>query len=209
VKKNASHPKDLAPLHALGALDGDDLRDFARLLELDPDARGELSGFTGVLEALARSVPAAATPSPDLKARILREAERRKARAAAEIELRKLVPASHNGLAFLKNADSPGWLPLPVAGAFVKLLSFDQASGYAVVLGKLDAGSRYPSHTHVHPEDIFMLSGDLHVGDEVLRAGDFHHAEAGSRHGVNWSEQGCTLLAVLSRDDLLAQLVPR
>ena len=29
-------------------------------------------------------------------------------------------------------------------GAFVKLLSLDQTRGYAVVLGKLDAGARYP-----------------------------------------------------------------
>jgi anti-sigma factor ChrR (cupin superfamily) len=39
----------------------------------------------------------------------------------------------------------------------------------------------------------------------VLRAGDFHHAEAGTAHDVNWSEGGCVLLAVLSKEDLLNQ----
>ena len=50
-----------------------------------------------------------------------------------------------------------------------------------------------------------MISGDLHIGDEIIQAGDFHHAEAGSTHGVNWSEQGCVLVAVLAKEDLLAQ----
>ena len=53
-----------------------------------------------------------------------------------------------------------------------------------------------------------MLSGDLHIGEQVLHAGDFHHAAAGSSHGVNWSEAGCVLLAVLSQEDLVAQLLP-
>jgi hypothetical protein len=53
-----------------------------------------------------------------------------------------------------------------------------------------------------------MLSGDLHVGQVVLQAGDFHHAEAVTRHEVNWSEQGCVLLGIFSKEDLLAQFGP-
>jgi hypothetical protein len=49
----------------------------------------------------------------------------------------------------------------------------------------------------------------LHVGEQLIRAGDFHHADAGSRHEVNWSETGCVLLAVISREDLLTQLTLR
>jgi anti-sigma factor ChrR (cupin superfamily) len=82
----------------------------------------------------------------------------------------------------------------------------DEARGVAVVLGKLGPGARYPAHQHDGPEDVYMIAGDLHIGDEVLRAGDFHHAEAGSVHGVNYSEQGCTILVVLTAQDLMAQL---
>ena len=52
-------------------------------------------------------------------------------------------------------------------------------------------------------------SGDLHIGDQALHAGDFHHAEAGTHHPVNFSEGGCTLLIVLTTEDLLAQLEAR
>ena len=123
--------------------------------------------------------------------------------------MKRLTPQSEGGFAFLRDTAGSGWLPLPIAGAFVKLLSFDAANDHATVLGKLDPGARYPGHTHRHPEDIFMLSGDLHIGDQaVIRAGDFHHADAGSTHGVNCSEEGCVLLAVLAKEDLLAQFAP-
>jgi hypothetical protein len=41
-----------------------------------------------------------------------------------------------------------------------------------------------------------------------MRAGDFHEAGAGTRHDVNYSESGCTILAIISVADLQAQLQP-
>jgi anti-sigma factor ChrR (cupin superfamily) len=200
---------ELAALHSAGALPEAEAREYAERVARDPAARQEAAVFAAVVEALAQSMPRILPPSPDLKARILLQAEQSKARNAAVAQIKQLLPAAdHYGFSFLKAAASSGWLPLPVKGAFVKLLSFDDRSDHAVVLGRLDAGARYPSHTHHCGEDIFMISGDLHLGGEVLHAGDFHHADAGSSHGVNWSENGCVLMAVLSKKDLLAQLAP-
>src|SRR6185369_14344666 len=55
-----------------------------------------------------------------------------------------------------------------------------------------------PLGIHINGEDVFVLSGDLHIGEHVLRAGDFHHADAGTSHGENFSETGCAILAVIS-----------
>lgn len=199
--------KEKAALLALGALDSAEAAEFAALLQRDAKAREELSGFAAVTEFLARSLPQQA-PSPSLKSAILEQAVRRRAAAQAEAQLKRLVPPTDHGLGFLRDAAQSGWVPLRVQGAFVKLLSFDPSNEYAIVLGKLEAGSRYPAHQHERAEDVYMLSGDLHIGEKVLHAGDFHHADAGSRHEVNWSENGCVLLAVLSKEDLLAQLLP-
>jgi anti-sigma factor ChrR (cupin superfamily) len=103
------------------------------------------------------------------------------------------------------DASDTGWKSLPVPGAFIKLLSLQSDRGYAVLLGKLDPGVRYPAHTNVGPEDFYLLTGDLHIGDKVLRPGDFHHADAGLQHVENFSVEGCTLLAVLTTDDPLVQ----
>jgi anti-sigma factor ChrR (cupin superfamily) len=205
VKRKSSQISQMAALYALGALEKEEARRFAELLSESPEALSDAQVFGSITEKLAQSLPRRA-PSPGLKERILAAAEKSKARARAAQAMQQMLPVSKNGLAYMKAAADGGWLPLPVTGAFVKLLSFDSASSYALVLGKLDPGSRYPAHTHKHPEEIFMISGDLHVGEEVLRAGDFHHAAAGSQHPVNWSEQGCVLICVLSKADLMNQL---
>jgi anti-sigma factor ChrR (cupin superfamily) len=106
-------------------------------------------------------------------------------------------------LQFRKATETTGWKALPIAGAWIKLLSFEPTRGYAVLLGKLDPGVRYPAHVNVGPEDFYILSGDLHVSGNELGPGDFHHADAGSQHDENYSVAGCTLLAVLTVDDPL------
>ena len=69
-----------------------------------------------------------------------------------------------------------GWKPLPVPGAYIKPLSLEKERGYAVLLGKLDPGTRYPAHLNAGPEDFYILTGDLFIGDRKMVAGDFHHA---------------------------------
>jgi anti-sigma factor ChrR (cupin superfamily) len=107
------------------------------------------------------------------------------------------------GLRFVDSADSKDWKPLPVPGAYIKLLTLEKERGYAVLMGKLDPGTRYPAHVKAGPEDFFILTGDLVIGDRKMRAGDFHHADGGSQHAENYSVEGCTLLAVLTTDDPL------
>src|SRR5207249_269754 len=113
------------------------------------------------------------------------------------------------GLRFLSADDTVGWKQLPVPGAWIKLLSIERERGYAVLLGKLEPGVRYPAHMNVGPEDLYVLTGDLHIGDRMLRPGDFHHADAGSSHVENYSVEGCTLLAVLTSDHPLVDYAMR
>ena len=199
--------KELAALHAIGGLDGDEAKDFSILLASHATAREEAAAFALVAEALAVSVPAASEPPRELKARILKQVEQSKARHQLEAQLKQLRPPATHGFSYAREATADGWIPLPVSGAYIKLLSFDDSTGYATVLGKLDPGARYPAHHHLQAEDVFMISGDLHIGENVIRPMDFHHAEAGTDHGVNWSEHGCVLLAVLSKEDLIAQFL--
>jgi anti-sigma factor ChrR (cupin superfamily) len=112
------------------------------------------------------------------------------------------------GLRFLEGSDT-GWKALPIPGAFLKLLSLQPERGYAVLLGKLLPGTRYPEHTNIGPEDFYILTGDLHVDGRRLGPGDFHHAEAGSVHGENYSVEGCTLLAVLTTADPLVEFATK
>jgi len=192
--------QEQASLYALGALPAAERQDFEATLRSQPELRRLVRSLQNAAEALARSVPQVAPP-PQLRARVLRSVE-----APAPQSLPFSGPAVNPAFFFVAANDSSGWKELPVRGAFIKLLSADRQRGYAVVLGRLGAGVRYPAHAHQSPEEIFLLTGDLTIAGRRLEAGDFHHCDAGTEHPVNYSEQGCTLLAVLSLEHDLAKV---
>lgn len=197
---NQERLEELAALHAAGALDGAERAEFERLLAAgDPAARRAAARFADVAALVALAGAAAVEPAPAVRARVL--ARVRPGPPAP-------APAVAAGFKFIAGTAADGWQQLPVPGASVKLLSLDAARGYAVVLGRLAAGASYPPHTHLHAEQVYVLEGDLHIGAHAMKAGDFHEADAGTRHDVNYSESGCTILAVISVADLQAQLQP-
>ena len=187
--------QDLATRCALGELSPTEQQAFQAQVRANPELGEFLRSLQTALDSVAHSVPQI-EPPPDLKRRVLR-----RVLPQPQATVSPVPP----GLRFLPG-DDQGWKPLPVPGAFIKLLSLQADRGYAVLLGKLDPGTRYPAHINAGPEDFFILTGDLHVGSQVLGAGDFHHADAGSQHTENFSVNGCTLLAVLTTDDPLVQL---
>ena len=191
--------EELAALHAVGALEGEELAGFERLLQSGNEhAYRALREFRDAAALSATVRMPAAAPSSAVKQRILSAIEAR----AGNSDSGGLLSGFH----FVAGDLSQGWTPMRVPGAYLKLLSFNREQGYAVVLGKLDPGGRYPAHHHSGAEELYLLSGDLRIGDRTLRAGDFHHSYAGTFHSDNISEQGCTLLAVVSSREVLQEL---
>lgn len=196
--------QELAALHAVGALESADAAEF-RVLMADR-ASGmaeELRAFQKVAEALAGSAKPV-TPPPGLRDRLLGSLPALKSSSTANPPA--AAPEIPPAFLFLKDTGDEGWQPMPVKGAYVKPLHLDPERGYALVLGKLDPGTHYPAHDHIGPEQIYVLSGDLHIGNTVMGPGDFHHAAPSSSHGVNASVNGCTILLVITLADLQAQL---
>jgi anti-sigma factor ChrR (cupin superfamily) len=194
----SEHQQELASLYALGALAPSEQQAFKAELSGNPELQALARGLQSAIAAAATATPAVAMP-PGLKGKVLRRIE--------EIEAAKTggraASASRMGLSFAFAAGESGWKQLPIPGAFIKLLSLERDRGYAVLMGKLEAGARYPAHLNAGPEDFYILTGDLVIGDRKLVAGDFHHADAGSEHEENHSVEGCTLLAVLTITDPL------
>jgi anti-sigma factor ChrR (cupin superfamily) len=194
----SEHNQELASLYALGALSPSEQQAFVAELSGNPELQELTRGLQSAIALVAAATPAVAMP-PGLKDKVLRRVDDMEAARTAG----RASPASHIGLSFAIGAGQTGWKRLPIPGASIKLLSLERDRGYAVMLGKLDPGARYPAHVNAGPEDIFILTGDLFIGDRKLVAGDFHHADAGSQHEENHSVEGCTLLAVLTTDDPL------
>jgi anti-sigma factor ChrR (cupin superfamily) len=190
--------QERAALYALGALAHEEQEQFLAELRDDSELRRLVHSLQATADQIALTAPQVNLPG-DLKVKML--ARLRAKMTAADVAAQP--PSVAAGLRFLMGASGLEWKQLPIAGAWIKLLSSQPDRGYAVLLGKLDPGVRYPAHVNVGPEDFYVLTGDLHVGDRALGPGDFHHADAGSAHQENYSVEGCTLLAVLTMDDPL------
>jgi quercetin dioxygenase-like cupin family protein len=96
----------------------------------------------------------------------------------------------------LVRSSSFDWKPLNepgVTGVFVKVLRFDEATHRApTILLKFAPGASYPGHVHPGGEEIFVLEGDIRLGKDHLRAGDYLYTAPGNVHAVH-SEGGCVV----------------
>jgi anti-sigma factor ChrR (cupin superfamily) len=192
--------QEQAALYVLGLLSADEQGRFAEQARSNAELRELLWSLQRTMEHVVLALPAQAPP-PTLKAKVLKRIQAQT--TGTDPHQTPLSAGVADGLRFLPGAGTSGWKQLPVPGAWIKLLSFQPDRGYAVLLGKLGPGVRYPAHTNAGPEDFYILTGDLHVSGRALGPGDFHHADAGSAHEENYSVEGCTLLAVLTVDDPL------
>ena len=180
--------QEQASLYALGVLPLAERKIFEAEMGRNPELADLAHSLQSAVELLAKAVPAVPLPF-DLKDRLMQR--------IAEL------PVSLPGLRFAEAASQSGWKKLPIPGASIKLLSLERERGYAVLLGKLEPGAAYPAHENTGPEDFYILTGDLFIGNRKIVAGDFHHADQGSHHGENHSVEGCTLIAVLTSTDPL------
>ena len=71
------------------------------------------------------------------------------------------------------------------------------------MLVRLSPGTEYPPHRHAGVEELYLLQGELMIGDRKLYAGDCNRAEAGTVDERVWSETGCTCVLLTSFHDAL------
>jgi len=195
--------QESASLYALGALPPEERRAFEELLRSNSEVRELVQSLQRASDLLALAV-LPCPPPPQLRERLLRRVQESVAASSGELAAKSPTPR-RPGFHFHGANDPAGWKELPLKGAWIKLLSLEADQRYAVVMGKLGPGVRYPAHKHFGAEELYILTGDLHVGDRALGPGDFHHSDAGTAHDVNYSVEGCTLLAVLPVDHELVQ----
>jgi anti-sigma factor ChrR (cupin superfamily) len=192
-------PAELAALYAAGAMELDERAAFeVHLAEGCEMCRAELARLGGVvagLAAAALSVPPDPRSWEALLARV--------AGTSASSPLRphlQLVAAKSE--AVLKRADDAVWEDTEVPGVRIRTLFVDAQSNHFTALVRMAPGSSYPGHIHGGPEECFVLEGDLDVGEQVMRAGDYQRVPAGSRHAVQSTKQGCLLLITSSLSDV-------
>jgi len=89
------------------------------------------------------------------------------------------------------------WRPLDepgVTGIHIKTLMWDDEQKRSpTMLLKFDPGARYPVHDHPDGEEIYVLEGDIRLGNDHLHAGDYLYTAPGNIHAVR-TDGGCVVL---------------
>jgi len=145
----------------------------------------EFEEFVALALAEASSGPA---PRPVVKTRLM-------ARIAEDAP----VPAGFS----LRFAPDDDWVPHPVPGIRMKVLSVNRRSGYATLLVDVQPGTRFPAHHHGGDEECYVISGSVYTLGRRLGPGDFVHADAGTEHGELWSDEGARVLLVVQPEDYM------
>jgi len=182
-----------AALHALGALDGDELLHFKRLIEdegaVAQQARADLASFESVAASLMDSVPRLNPPTA-LKARILEEIQR-------TVQLPSPTEALFT---FIRSSDG-SWVE-PQHGLKLKMLHVDPITQRTTALAKFAPGFQYAPHRHAETEELFVLEGGFVCEGRTLLPGDYLRSDAGSIHAETSTDEGCTLLMIFSPRDV-------
>jgi quercetin dioxygenase-like cupin family protein len=110
-------------------------------------------------------------------------------------------PASAGLVRYTVTGAEGEWVETPMAGVTMKVLSLDKARDSAVLLVKGAAGARYPAHHHSKAEECYVISGEVLIHGQLLKAGDFHHAEPDSDHDELYTPTGVEVLLVVSASD--------
>lgn len=191
-KFNPAALHELAPFYALDALDSDDKQQFEDHLRSGCEAcELELRSMRDVATGIAAAV--ATDPPARLRDRLM-ERVARTPRAPG-------IAYNESGILVARSQEI-SWKSI-APGISYKPLYRDEARNADTVLVRMDAGCSYPSHRHTQVEELFMLSGDLRIEDQVIYAGDYCRADLGSVHKQSFTEGGCMFLMMAAPDNQL------
>jgi quercetin dioxygenase-like cupin family protein len=97
----------------------------------------------------------------------------------------------------VRSADET-WRALKVPGVSVKALRRDPETGASTALVRLEPGARFPAHNHPAGEEVFVLEGDVLIGPDRLKCGDYLYTPPDGKHAAS-SQGGCVFLVTLPR----------
>jgi quercetin dioxygenase-like cupin family protein len=188
--------RDRAALYAVGALRGEEAREFeAHLKQGCEVCAAEVKAFSRVTDELAGAAPPRA-PSAKLRERVLDK-------IAGEVRARNSATIDKNGMRFMLSNLMP-WEGTSNKGIETKVLFRDAAKGMITVLVRMAPGASAQRHRHTQVEESYVLEGDLTISGVEMKAGDYCRAEPDSVHTGISTRDGCQFITIASeRNELL------
>jgi quercetin dioxygenase-like cupin family protein len=175
--------RGLASLFAAGALAPDEEENFREHVKGCGVCAAEVHAFREAAGWMPFAFEDAAAP-PHLREKLL-------------ARIRQLEPPQ--GIRVVR-ANEGAWHTL-VPGVTAKRLYAESPSGSVALLVRMEPGSKYPPHSHADVEHCYVLEGELHFGDLVLRPGDYQCAMASTKHRDSHTVNGCMVLIIASQQN--------
>jgi ChrR Cupin-like domain/Putative zinc-finger len=179
---------DLVSLYALRTLPADEIASAEAHIFGCSDCRRELETLRPVIDSFAHYPTDVLRPSESLWERLAQ-------RIAPEV-VEKPHPLT------LGQLPEPEWREVG-SGISCKLLATDDGNDRVSMLVRLAPGAAYPPHSHAGVEELYLLHGELWIGDKKLYPGDYNRADLGTTDESVWSETGCTCILITSSRDVI------
>jgi hypothetical protein len=187
---------ELAPLYALELLSLEE-RDWVEQQIIEsPELIEELAVYQAAVAAIPYGAPALPMAT-GLKERLFIQLGRE---APLSEPLSEPTPEPLPKPYLAIRSQELGWQPHPTPGVMVAIVHRDEIKRELVGFLRAEPGVRYPLHRHAEIEEIFMLEGDLVIGDQVYGAGDYIRSHPGSSHAPH-TNGGCRFFFHTSIDD--------
>jgi anti-sigma factor ChrR (cupin superfamily) len=183
---------ELAPFYALDLLSEEERSWVEQQLVACPDLVDELAAYQSAVTAIPYSV-SALPMAAGLKDRLF-------GRLELETPRSRIVPAGIPEPYRAVRSQDLDWIPHPTPGVAISIVHRDEITRELVGFLRAEPGVHYPLHRHAAIEEIFMLEGDLVIGDAVYGAGDYIRSYPGSSHAP-YTSGGCRFFFHTSMDD--------
>ena len=112
------------------------------------------------------------------------------------------VGGSQPGLVCVR-ATARAWRQSGIRGVEISPLLTDPMRQTMTALVRMAPGAQLPRHRHVTDEQFYMLEGDGYVQGQVLQAGDYYQAAAGTVHDITYTDRGCVFLLLASHVEVV------
>ncbi|TGM95441.1 cupin domain-containing protein [Leptospira yasudae] len=105
---------------------------------------------------------------------------------------------------FVRSGETSLWKKSPFDGVEYKILNHDTKRQTVTLMIRMEPNAVFPAHAHSSAEDCLLIKGDLSIAGAKMQAGDFHRANAGSRHKKFTTASGAEFLIVTGESDFSA-----
>jgi anti-sigma factor ChrR (cupin superfamily) len=157
--------------YVLGTMEAERRRDFEARLQREPALRAIVARWEAVLAGLEDG--AQHPPPAELWSRLARALDHE---------------TSPDPVRTVRQAEGD-WTEIG-PGLQKKHLYRDSLTGLDSCLIRMQPGAVFKAHHHAHAEECLVLEGDLLIGDQHLKAGDYQVAAPGTQHPALKSESG-------------------